>query len=117
MAVNRLYTAQNFIDAIPGSGGIVTTIAARVGCNWHTAKKYIDKHPTVLAAYNDECEKLLDLAESKIVSAIRDDDIRTAKWYMTMKGSGRGYVPAQKTELSSPKDAPVRIYLPATDGD
>jgi len=57
------YTAQEFIDKIPGSAGIVTTIALRVGCAWHTAKKYIEQHPTVKAAYDAECERVLDAAE------------------------------------------------------
>ena len=45
---NAHYTAKQFIEAIPGSGGIVSTIARRVGCNWYTAKKYIDNYPTVV---------------------------------------------------------------------
>jgi hypothetical protein len=34
-----MYNAQQFIKAIKNSGGIITTIAARVGCDWDTAKK------------------------------------------------------------------------------
>ena len=69
----ELYTAKQFIDAIPGTGGIVATIADRVGCKWHTAKKYIEEYPTVKEVYEDECER------------IRDGDIPTAKWYLTKK--------------------------------
>jgi len=29
-----VYTAEQFIKAIPGSGGIISTIARRVGCGW-----------------------------------------------------------------------------------
>ena len=39
---NGTYTAAQFIAAIPGTGGIITKIAEKVGCAWHTAKKYIE---------------------------------------------------------------------------
>lgn len=62
MANKDQFTAKDFIEAIPGTGGIVSTIAKAVGCEWHTAKKYIDNYPTVKQAYDDECEKNLDIA-------------------------------------------------------
>jgi len=36
-----LFLLKQFIDAIPGSGGIITTIAKRVGCSWNTAKNIL----------------------------------------------------------------------------
>lgn len=30
------YTAEQFIKAIRGSGGVISQIAATVGCDWHT---------------------------------------------------------------------------------
>ena len=99
MAGARQYKAQQFIDAIKGSGGIVSTIAARVGCAWHTAKKYIDTYPTVAKAYADETEGILDLAESTVIRGIKDGDQTSAKWYLTMKGTRRGYVPKQQLQI------------------
>ena len=81
----ELYTAKQFIDAIPGSGGIVTTVAKRVGCSWQTAKKYIDTYPTIKQAYQDECEEINDMVVSVILKAIRDGDIATAKWWASRK--------------------------------
>ena len=85
------YTAAQFIDAIPGSGGIVSTIARRVGCEWHTARKYIDEHPTVKQAYDNEREVLLDLSESVIVTSIKDGNTQDAKWLLSRMGKQRGY--------------------------
>ena len=85
------YTAQTFIDAIPGTGGIISAIARKVGCEWNTAKKYIDQYPTVRAAYDAECEAMLDLAESTVLKNIKDGDTQDAKWYLTKKGKRRGY--------------------------
>jgi len=87
----ELYSTTQFIEAIKGSGGIVTTIAHRVGCTWHTAKKYIDTHPTVAKAYLDEQESILDMAEGVVFKNIRDGDTQDAKWYLSKKGKHRGY--------------------------
>jgi hypothetical protein len=82
---NGRYNAQMFIDAIPGSGGIIATIARKVGCTWHTAQKYINEYATVQAAYQDECETVNDLAESTLLKSIRDGDVASAKWWLTKK--------------------------------
>lgn len=113
MAKPNQYKAQDFIDAIKNSGGIISTIAARVGCNWNTAKKYITEYATVQKAYQDECEKMLDMAESTVLGAIRDDkDVPTAKWYLTMKGGReRGYVPVQRQEHTGKDGEPLVITL------
>ena len=96
---NGRYKAQDFIDAIPGTGGIISTIAKRVGCSWHTAKKYIREYPTIAKVYGDECEAITDLAELTIIKAIKDGDTHTAKWYLTMKGRERGYAATQRQEV------------------
>ena len=96
---NGNYTATVFIEAIPGSGGIISTIAKRVGCAWHTAKKYITEYATVQAAYQDECEAITDMAESVLLKAIRDGDISAAKWYLSKKGIGRGFGDRQELDI------------------
>jgi hypothetical protein len=85
MANRNQYKAQDFVDAIPGTGGIVATIAKRVGCDWHTAKKYIDEYATVQQAYQDECEEVNDMVVSTILKAIKDGDTASAKWWASRK--------------------------------
>ena len=96
---NGRYKAQEFIDAIEGSAGIITTIATRVNCAWHTAKKYITNYPTIARAYDDECERVKDLAESVVIKAMNAEDVQTAKWYLTLKAKDRGYV--QQTDVTT----------------
>ena len=79
----KQYPASDFIKAIPGTGGIIATIAKRVGCDWWTAKRAIDRYPTVSAAYSDECETVNDLAESTLIKSIKDGDVAAAKWWLT----------------------------------
>ena len=90
------YTANDFIAAIPGTGGIISAIARKVNCDWSTAKKWIDDYPTVKRAYDAECEAMLDLAESAVLRNIKlaaqgEGDTADAKWYLTKKGKRRNY--------------------------
>lgn len=105
--MGQTYTAQEFIKAIPGSGAIIQTIANRVGCDWHTAKKWIMQHPTIKRAYDSERESLIDLAEGILIHNLRvarqtqiDDgsayEAGDAKWYLARKGKDRGYT--ERTE-------------------
>jgi len=93
------YYAQQFIDAIPGTGGIITAIAKKVGCDWHTAKKYIVSYTTVNRAYQDECEKVLDLAESKTIEMIHASDGQMIRYYLSTKGKHRGYTERQELKI------------------
>jgi len=79
------------IEAIKGSGGIISTIAKRLDCNWATAKKLISRWPDAEVAYRDEKEQLTDMAETTLLSAIRAGDIQAAKWYLSTIGKDRGY--------------------------
>ncbi len=89
-------TAAELIAAIPGTGGIISAIARRVGCSWHTAKKYIQEMPTVKAVYEDECESVLDLAEVKLIEAVKGGDLAAVKYMLSTKGKGRGYTERQE---------------------
>lgn len=112
MANRDQFRAQDFIDAMPGSGGIIATIAKRVGCDWHTAKKYIDAYPTVKAAYDAECERVLDLAETVIIEDIvKSKDTQTAKWYLTMKGRDRGYAQTQRNEITGGDGVAIQFVV------
>jgi transposase-like protein len=108
------YTAQDFITAIPGTGGIVSAIARKVGCEWETARAWIDKYPTVKRAYDAECEAMLDLAESAVLRNIKlaaqgEGDTADAKWYLTKKGKRRNYGDAM--ELTGEGGGPVQTEI------
>lgn len=96
------YKAEQFIKAIPGSGGIVSTIAKRVGCDWQTADKYIKEFATVQLVYQAEKETIKDMAEGTVVANIKlamlaqrtdqeQQDTGDAKWYLSKMAKDRGY--------------------------
>jgi len=100
MAKPNQFKARDFIDAIKGTGGIISAIANKVPCDWHTAKKYIVGYPTVARAYDDECQKIGDLAESGLYKAIKTEDLSAIKFYLTTKARDRGYVVKHEVEHS-----------------
>lgn len=103
------YLVEQFIAAIPGTGGIISTIAKRVGCAWNTAKKYCTKFATVKCVYDDECARVLDLAEGKVIEAIHKGDGVMIRYYLSTKGKHRGYVLRQ--EMAGPDGGPVPIRI------
>jgi hypothetical protein len=108
----RRYKAQDFIDAIPGSGGIIATIAKRVECDWTTAKIWITEKPTVAQAYADECEAVSDMAESVLLKRIQEGDDATAKWWLSRIRRGKF---SERTEVTGADGGPVeviQIYIP-----
>lgn len=121
----ELYTAKQFIDAISGSGANITLIAERVGCSWNTAKKYIEEHPTVNAAYRAEEDAICDLAETVITTNIRlaakaqernrIADTGDARWWLAKK---RRKEYGESLDLTTDGEKiNVVLYLPLTNGD
>ena len=86
------YDITTIKKAIEGSNGLYTTIASRLGCEWHTAKTHVEKYPETLEAYNNETESILDLAETKLHENINDNDNTAIIFYLKTKGKKRGYI-------------------------
>lgn len=84
-------TKEQVLTAIEGSGGIIENIARRLGINWHTAKILINKYKETKRAYEDEVERVLDLAELAVINKIKEGDTQLIKFYLMTKGKGRGY--------------------------
>lgn len=105
MASER-YTAEQVIEAIKGSRGIKETIRQRLGCSRNTVDNYLGRYATAQEAYDEEIEKIGDIAESLIVDdMIRNRNVETAKWYARVKLVKRGY----GTGPTGDKDDPIHM--------
>lgn len=104
---NGHYTAQQFIDAIPGTGGVIAAIADKVGCAWNTAKKYIEEYSTVNQAWQNERNRITDIAEHNIVTSIKGGDLHMSKWWLQVMRDE--FVPKQRQEVSGPGGGPVAV--------
>lgn len=108
--MSEKFTVTQFIEAIPGTGGIVSAIASRVNCDWHTAKKYIDIHPTVRQAWDDERKKISDKARHNIIGAIHEGDLQMSKWWLQVMEQEE-FNPPVKTQITGADNGPVEIRI------
>ena len=83
-------------NAIKDSKGFISTIAKKLNCDWHTAKKAIETHQLDEMLQNEK-ETLTDFVESKLIQNINDNDVTSIIFYLKTQAKKRGYV--DKTEV------------------
>lgn len=103
----KSFTEQEIIEAINDSGGIILKIAEKLRCDWHTAKKYIDLFESTKLAYSSETESVLDIAESKLIENIQDNDNTAIIFYLKTKGKNRGYIERTQIDHSVAIEQPL----------
>lgn len=86
------YTAQQMIDALHETKGMVSLAAKRLGCDPHTVYRYIREYPTVAHAQKLEREAMTDVAELALYKAIKDGEGWAVCFYLKCQGKERGYV-------------------------
>lgn len=102
-------TEEELIEHIKGSGGIIKTIANRMGCAWNTAQSHIEKSEKAKEAYSNELETVLDNVESKALELIDKGSEGMIKYYLSTKGKRRGFTERQEIEHSG--NLPLQIII------
>ena len=113
MGKPKVYTEALMLKAIKNSQAIIQTIAKRLDCGWHTAQKYINEWESTKEAYINEEQINLDLCESKLIQAINENDLQSAKWYLAKKGKLRGY--GDSMELDHKGEIEYIVKMPEID--
>jgi hypothetical protein len=111
------YTAGQFIKAIKGTGGVISSIADKVGCTWHTAKRYIEDYPTIQEAYIAERNRVSDKAQNNIITAIvNKSDLAMSKWWLQVKEPE--FMPKEERRHANKEgeDFAVTINIKGSDG-
>ena len=98
MGRKRILKKKELLDAIKGSYGIISTIAGRLHCDWHTVDDTIKLYPEAIRAIADEKEATLDFVEGKAISRINEGDGTMIRFYLATKGRQRGYTYDEKLE-------------------
>lgn len=93
--MSKNFTKEQVKKAIAGSGGIISTIATRLRCDWHTADAYIEKHD-LQQELSNESESILDMTEGMLIQNIQDGDPASIFFMLKTKGKKRGYVERQE---------------------
>jgi hypothetical protein len=91
MAKKHRYTAQQVIDALRTSRGLISMAAQKLQCDVDTVSNYCKKFPTVEAAKQESRVTLLDLAESRLWEAIDRGDGWAIAFCLKTLGRSRGY--------------------------
>ena len=107
MANQDRYTAAQVIEAVKGTGGVVATIAKKLGCSWWTAKKYLVRYPTINRAWLDERETMIDNAETGLINAVDSEDAWAIKYTLSTLGKKRGFT--ERVEVSGEDGGPITL--------
>ena len=105
----RNYTRTALLKAVDGSNGIMSVVAKRLGCDWTTARRYVERWPDINDKFIAERERVTDVAESNIITLIREGDTEASKYWLNRIGKKRGFV--TKTEFSGEFDGTVSMEL------
>lgn len=115
MGRKRILKKKELLEAIQGSYGIISTIAARLHCNWHTVNNTIKLYPECMQALADENETVLDFTESKAIERIKDGDGSMIRFLLATKGKKRGYTYDDEQALDD-ENSQIKIVV-VDDGD
>lgn len=114
--MGRRYTQEQILQAIKGSGAIITTIASRLDCAWSTAQAYVLKWEATRRAMADETELVKDIAESTLITSIKQGDTTSAKWYLSKKAKDRGYGDELTSQQANPEAEDTELTINIIDG-
>lgn len=98
MGRKRILKKKELLENIKDSYGIISTIAARLHCDWHTVDETIKLYPECIKALEDEKESVLDFTEGKAIERIKDGDGAMIRFMLATKGKKRGYTYEDKLE-------------------
>ena len=111
--MGRKYTAQEVIEALDGTGGILGTVAEKLKCTTRTIQNYIADYPSVKEAWRSERLKLRSMAERSIAQQARAGNLKAAIFIVNQLDpeTGEFVSPLQRMEISGPKgdDLAVRV--------
>jgi hypothetical protein len=105
----RKYTAEQIIDALGESHGMIAPAARSLGCSRDTIRRYLAEYAEIAQAIADEREATTDLAENKLRDAIIRGEAWAICFYLKCMAKDRGYV--ERGELTGTNGAPVKIKL------
>jgi hypothetical protein len=111
----RKYSNKRVLNAIKGSGGIKTTIAKRLKCDWNTVQTYVTTVPELMAAYEAERESVTDMAATVLVRSIQSGNVTDAKWYLERRRkdeySLRREIAIEKSAIDAMTDEELDAFI------
>lgn len=109
MAKKEKFTAQQIIDAIRETKGMVYLAAERLGCDAKTIYNYRDRYASVRAEMEQQDGKVDDVAEMKLYQAIMAGESWAVQFRLRTKAKHRGYI--ERHEVTGANGSDLRIKL------
>lgn len=103
----KKYSIKAIRKAIDGSGGLKSNIARRLGCSRTTLQRYIDENPELIQAMSEEKDQVGDLCESKLIQAIKEDNLTAIIFYSKTQMKDRGYIEDSNVRIGAIEPAPT----------
>ena len=104
------FTQSQVAGALTAASGLVTSAAKRLGCNPKTLYRYIDRFPALKDVLREARESSIDLAESKLMEAIKAGNLTAIIFFLKTQGKSRGYTERSEPHLTTDGE-PVKFTL------
>lgn len=106
MTNKQKFTAQQMVETIYESKGILAIAARKLACTRQTVHNYVNRYATVKAALEDARETNVDYVEGKLMQAIDSGNIAAIMFFLKTQGKNRGYIERQEIDHS---DVTIRV--------
>lgn len=110
MAEHELkHDPQKMVDLIIKHHGNLSAVAKAMKISRATIHQYAERFPELKEAIKDARETMTDIAESKLLLAIKRGDAWAVCFYLKTQGKSRGYV--ERQELTGQDGSPVTFQI------
>src|SRR5580693_3731296 len=104
---NPKFTHDQIEAALRASAGILSAAALKLGCTTRTIRNYLDRSEQLREVEAEIVDQNLDLAETKLLTAIRDGNLTAVIFYLKTKGKARGYT--ERSEVTGADGGPIDV--------
>ncbi len=110
------FTQVQVAGALTAASGLVTSAARRLGCNPKTVYRNIERFPALRDVLTEARESSIDLAESKLMEAIKAGNLTAIIFFLKTQGKSRGY--SERSEFGHTTDGePIEFTFQINGGD
>jgi len=107
---------KKYKDAVLDSGGVITTIANRMGVTRKAVYDWLNRYPEMLKFKEQEEEKILDMAEISLFSQVKSKDFGATKYILSTKGKNRGYI-EKSEQIIEHQGEGIKFIIERQNGD
>ena len=110
------HTDAQVIAALQASAGVMAHAARKLGLSRGALHARIHGSKSLMDAWTETMESNLDLAESKLLTAINNGELAAVFFFLKCRGKKRGYVERHEFDYAE-APAPLAINIQVVDED